>query len=169
VRKILTTLALAAAATGATVALAGPASATQPTTTTHNITIDAASGAFVDLPALNSQFTTMVLTADGTAHWGGPDGDTARSTSYTNGILSTTYPFTSGFGPGPILLEGAQVGAVIYRVDGGEWQPLLRATTIDPAGNGTHHVQVAYNDRPDAPSYADNFGSLNLNIVRSRG
>jgi hypothetical protein len=83
--------------------------------------------------------------------------------------MSTTFEFTSGFAPGPILLEGTQVGAVIYRVDGGDWQPLLRTTTIDPAGNGTHHVQVAYNDRPDAPSYADNFGSLNLNVVRTKG
>ena len=31
---------------------------------------------------------------------------------------------------------------------------------------GTHHVQVAYNDRPG--SYDDNFGSLSLTVVRTK-
>ena len=58
--------ALAAAAVAAPIAaVASPASAAQPTTTTHSITVAAASEAVIDLPALNSQFTSMVITGGG--------------------------------------------------------------------------------------------------------
>ena len=71
---------------------------------------------------------------------------------------------SAGSTPGPLKLEGKQVGIVIYRVDGGLWQELTPNTTI----TGIHTVEVAYNDRPGAESYADNFGSLSLTIVRTK-
>jgi hypothetical protein len=64
-------------------------------------------------------------------------------------------------GHGPILLEGVQVGAVIYRIDGGVWQELKPNTMV----SGNHTVQVD-NDRPG--SYDDNFGSLSLSVERTK-
>ena len=61
-----------------------------------------------------------------------------------------------------MLLEGTQVGTVIYRVDGGAWMPVTPDTMV----SGTHKVQVAYNDRPG--SYDDNFGSLSLTVERTK-
>jgi hypothetical protein len=162
---------LAAAALAAPIAaVASPASAAQPTTTTHNLTVAAASEAVIDLPALNSQFTKMTIKVnDGTANWGAAD--LGYWTSYQNGGMTTGAPMTSGIwgdaslpGHGPLLLEGTQVGAVIYRIDGGPWQELSAATSVSTA-SGTH-VQVAYNDRPG--SYDDNYGSLSLTVVRAK-
>ena len=68
-------------------------------------------------------------------------------------------------GHGPLLLEGTQVGTVIYRVDGGTWKAVTPPRR-SPDGRGTHHVQVAYNDRPG--SYDDNSGSLSLTVVRTK-
>ena len=136
-----------------------------PVTTTHAITLDAAYDGVVDLPALNSQFTKMTIKVnDGTANWG-----EGLSTSYTSGGTSTNRELLSGYwgditlpGHGSLLLEGAQVGVVVYRIDGGEWQKVLPDTAISA---GTH-VQVAYNDRPG--SYDDNSGSLSLTVVRTK-
>ncbi len=64
---------------------------------------------------------------------------------------------------GPVLLEGTQAGAVIYRVDGGDWMPVTPNTTVK-GKEGIHTVQVAYKDRPG--SYVDNSGSLILKVVR---
>jgi len=129
----------------------------------------ATSEAVIDLPALNSQFTKMVLTADGTANWGAdlytaysPNGDYAR----TNRDLTSGIWNNGGVEDGPLIAEGTQVGKVVYRIDGGAWTPLDTATTIDPEGDGTHKVQVAYNDRPG--SYYDNSGSLDLKVFRSK-
>jgi hypothetical protein len=68
-------------------------------------------------------------------------------------------------GHGPLLLEGTQVGAVIYRVDGGSWHEVT-AAPIAMTDGGNHTVQVAYNDRPG--SYDDNSGSLSLTVVRTK-
>lgn len=151
-------------------AVASPAFAAQPTTTTHNVDVPAASEAFIDLPALNSQFTKMVIKVnDGTANWG-----ITEQTTYLNGNPTGTPVLTSGiaYDPvkdihyGPILAEGTQVGAVIYRVDGeNQWHEVTNAA-IDPPGAGTHHVQIAYNDRPG--NYDDNSGALSVNVVRSK-
>ena len=46
------------------------------------------------------------------------------------------------------------------------WQQVT-GRARSPRRGGTHHVQVAYNDRPG--SYDDNFGSLSLNVVRTKG
>ena len=109
-------------------------------------------------------FTAHVNVNDGTANWG--DG---FYTSYGAGGTSTNWNLLSGYwgdtslpGHGPLLLEGTQVGAVIYRVDGGDWKPVSPNTTVE----GTHTVQVAYNDRPG--SYDDNSGSLSLTVVRTK-
>jgi hypothetical protein len=167
VKKILLAVAVAAVATMAVVSSASAA----PGVTTHTVTLNAATDGVVDLPALNSQFTKMTIKVnDGTANWGAAD--LGYWTSYLNGSLATGSPLTSGKwgdetlpGHGPLLLEGTQVGAVIYRVDGGTWQEVTGAT-INPTDGGTHNVQVAYNDRPG--SYDDNFGSLSLTVVRTK-
>jgi hypothetical protein len=167
---ILGALAAAAVAIAAIVAVASPASAA-PGVTTHTVTLNAATDGVVDLPALNSQFTKMTIKVnDGSAKWGT---DAARYTAYTNGSLSTGEPRTTGLwggdddqtvpGHGPLLLEEAQVGAVIYRVDGSPWMLVTPGITVSDA----RHVQVAYNDRPG--SYDDNSGSLSLTVVRTKG
>jgi hypothetical protein len=151
----LSLIALAAAAVAASIAaVASPASAA-PDVTTHTVTLNAATDGVVDLPALNSQFTNMTIKVnDGTANWG--PADLNAWTSYQNGSLTQGWLLTSGKwgdetlpGHGPLLLEGTQAGAVIYRVDGGPWQEV----TPDTAVSGGHNVQVAYNDRPG--SYDD--------------
>ena len=81
--------------------------------------------------------------------------------------MSAAVVAKTGVAPGwgPIILEGTQVGAIVYRIDGGHWRSLDHATTINTDG-GTHHVQVAYNDRPG--SYGDNSGSFSLTVDRTK-
>jgi hypothetical protein len=166
--KRLTLSALAAAAIAAQLAVvAAPVAAAQPTTTTHRITLSATLDGVLDLPALNSQFTSLTIKVeDGTANWGADE--LGYRTTYTNDTLSTPAPMTTGGDPaipgqGPLRLEHTQVGAVIFRVDGGDWQEIDGAPAVVSSGS---HVQVAYNDRPG--SYDDNFGSLSLTVVRSK-
>jgi hypothetical protein len=156
-------LIIIAASFAALLALTATAAYAATVTTTHTVTLNAATDGVVDLPALNSQFTKMTITVnDGTANWAA-DG----WTSYHDGVADTNVVVTSGGGDGPLLLEGTQVGAVIYRVDGGSWKEVTAPdVTIPEMDGGTHHVQVAYNDRPG--SYDDNFGSLSLTIVRTK-
>jgi hypothetical protein len=138
--------------------------------TTNTVTLPAASEGVVALPALNSQFTKMTITVnDGTANWGA--NDLGYWTTYQGGAPSTGYALTSGIwgdeslpGHGPLLLEGTQVGTVIYRVDGGAWNELTKNTTVSTS-QGTH-VEVAYNDRPG--SYDDNSGALSITFVRTK-
>jgi hypothetical protein len=166
--KRITLGGLAAAAIAAQIAvIAAPVSAAQPTTT-HSITVNAASETAIDLPALNSQFKSMTITVNGSANWGAQD--LGYWTSYDNGTWHTAAPMIHGAwgdislpGHGPLLLEGVQVGVVIYRVDGGQWHEVTTAPISVSEGT---HVQVAYNDRPG--SYDDNFGSLSLTVVRSK-
>jgi len=161
VKKILLAVAVAAVAT---MAVASAASAA-PGVTTHTVTVNAATDGVVDLPALNSQFTKMTIKVnDGSANWG-----EGLYTSYGSGGKSTNRNLLSGYwgdttlpGHGALLLEGTQVGAVIYRVDGAEWHEVVPGTTVE----GNHTVQVAYNDRPG--SYDDNSGSLSLTVVRTK-
>jgi hypothetical protein len=161
-------LIIIAASFAALLALTATAAIAAPGQTTNTITLNAATDGVVDLPALNSQFTSMTIKVnDGTANWGAAD--LGYWTSYLNGSLTTGVSLTSAIwgdptvpGHGPLLLEGTQVGAVIYRVDGGGWLPVTPNTTV----SGNHTVQVAYNDRPG--SYDDNFGSLSLTVVRTK-
>ena len=163
-RKLIVS-ALAAAAVAASIAAVASAA---PGVTTDSVTLNAATDGVVDLPALNSQFTKMTIKVnDGTANWGAAD--LGYWTSYKDGEVTTGAPMTSGIwgdptlpGHGALLLEGAQVGAVIYRVDGGNWKLVTKNTTVE----GNHTVQVAYNDRPG--SYDDNSGSLSLTVVRTK-
>ena len=141
-------------------AFSGIASAA-PGTTTNTVALPATTDGAVDLPALNSQFTSMKINVkDGSANWG--TNDLGYWTSYQDGAWTTGAPMTSGSTPGPLLLEGSQVGIVIYRVDGGAWHELAANTTVASG----KHVQVAYNDRPG--SYDDNFGSLTISVVRTK-
>lgn len=184
-RKIILGV-VAAAAIAGPIAFATSASAAQPTTTTHNVTVTAADEVVYDLPALNSQFTKMTLTASGTAHWGegifAPTWDISGQeyvndagneyvTGYVDGNMTSGVHTRTGVAPGwdPLLLEGTQVGALIYKIDDGAWQPLLHTTTITNPNSGTHVVHVAYNERPGLVSHIDNSGSLNLNVVRTKG
>ena len=75
-KKILLAVAVAAVAT---MAIASAASAA-PGVTTHTVTVNAATDGVVDLPALNSQFTKIVLTHSGENHWS--YGDDQHVTSY---------------------------------------------------------------------------------------
>jgi opacity protein-like surface antigen len=164
VKKIFLAVAVAAIATMAVAASASAA----PVVTTHTVTVNAATDGVVDLPALNSQFTKMTIKVnDGTANWG-----EGLYTSYGEGGTSTNWNLLSGYwgdtslpGHGGLLLEGTQVGAVIYRIDGDQWHEVT-AAPITMTDGGTHTVQVAYNDRPG--SYDDNSGSLSLTVVRTK-
>ena len=140
------------------------------TVTTANIAVAVTSEVPTDLPTLNSQFTTMTLTASGVNHWN--YGDDAHTTSYdANGIEQTNFPYTQGqvFWNGvqyaPLVGEGTQVGGVLYRVDGGAWKALDRPTTIDGKGKVTH-VEVVTNDRPG--NYDDNTGAMSVAVVRTK-
>jgi hypothetical protein len=163
-------LMILAASLAALASLTATAAIAAPGVTTHTVTLNAATDGVVDLPALNSQFTSMTIDVnDGTANWGSLDVNPGYWTSYENGVADTGYVLTSGIwgdvnepGHGPLLLEGAQVGVVIYRVDGGAWMEV----TTDTEVSGDHTVQVAYNDRPG--SYDDNSGSLSLTVVRTK-
>src|SRR6476646_11802082 len=94
-KKILLGLSAAAAIAIPFAAMAGPASAAQPTSTTANIAVDVTSQVPTALPALNSQFTKMVLTPSGVNHWN--FGDDAHTTSYdTDGVEQTNFPYTQG-------------------------------------------------------------------------
>jgi hypothetical protein len=152
-KKFIAAVIVAAAVTVPIAATAGAASAAPagPVTTTDNITMNAASEAVIDLPALNSQFTTLTINVNGTAYWGDNIPD-HYWTAYTDGVMRTGHDMTSGvWGDGtqpdqqPLLLEHAQVGTVIYRVDGGAWHAITDGPVAVQAGK---HVQVAYNDRP---------------------
>ena len=135
-----------AASFAALLALTATAAIAAPGVTTHTVTLNAATDGVVDLPALNSQFTTMTIKVnDGTANWGAAD--LGYWTSYTDGVVTTGVPMTSGIwgdaslpGHGPLLLEGTQVGAVIYRLDGGDWQRVHRH---DDHHDGRRHPQRA--------------------------
>ena len=135
-------LIIIAASFAALLALTATAAIAAPGVTTHDVTLNAATDGVVDLPALNSQFTKMTIKVnDGTANWGAADLN--YWTSYKNGVATPGVAMKSGIwgnpslpGHGPLLLEGTQVGAVIYRVDGGAWHEVTAATITD--GGGTH-------------------------------
>ena len=169
-RKILLGLSAAAAIAIPLASVAGPASAAQPTTTTANDAVDVTSAVPTVLPALNSQFTTMVLTPSGVNHWN--FGDDAHTTSYdADGVEQTNFPYTeghvvwNGVEYAPLVGEGTQVGGVLYRIDGGTWQALDHPTTIDANGK-VMHVEVVTNDRPG--NYEDNTGAMSLKVVRTK-
>jgi hypothetical protein len=53
--------------------------------------------------------------------------------------VTTGWPLDSGISGdyGPLVLEGTQVGTVIYCIDGGEWHPVTTAP-ITMTDGGTH-------------------------------
>ena len=165
ISKRLASPAIAVVALAALSAVASAATVTQ----TSTVTLNAAYDGVVALPDTNSQFSETIKVNDGTAFWG----PAADSITYKDGVYVAGNPQASGLwgngddptvpGHGPILLEGVQVGAVIYRLDGvGEWQAVKADTKV----SGNHTVQVAINDRPG--SYDDNSGSLTITVVRSK-
>src|SRR5438034_1860005 len=116
-RKLIIRAFAAAAMVASIAAVVASSASAAPGVTTHTVTLNAAIEGVVDLPALNSQFTKMTIKVnDGTTNWASPEW---ASTSYQDGVLHPTVDATSGLPDGPLLLEGAQLGAVIYRVDGG--------------------------------------------------
>jgi hypothetical protein len=75
---------------------------------------------------------------------------------------------TTGGSEGKLILEGAQVGDLLVRVDAGDWNDLANGPYTLPAvtdGKG-HSVQVIVNDSPG--SYGDNHGALSVQIVRTK-
>ena len=155
---------------GALMALPMGIASAAPGSTTANIAVNVTSEVPTDLPALNSQFTTMTLTASGVNHWN--FGDDAHTTSYdANGVEQTNFPYTeghvvwNGVEYAPLVGEGTQVGGVLYRVDGGAWKALDHPTTIDAKGK-VAHVEVVTNDRPG--NYNDNTGAMSVAVVRTK-
>src|SRR4051794_13249789 len=64
----------------------------------------------------------------GVSHWN--FGDDAHTTWYEKGVEQTNFPYTVGH----VVWNGveyAQVGGVLYRIDGGAWRALEKPTTID--------------------------------------
>jgi hypothetical protein len=170
VRKILLGLSAAAAIAIPLVTGAGSASAAQPTTATANIAVDVTSEVPTAPPALNGQFTSMVLTPSGVNHWN--FGDDTHTTSYdASGVEETNFPYTqgqvvwNGVEYAPLVGEGTQVGGTLYRVDGGTWQALDHPTAIDGKGKVVH-VEVVTNDRPG--NYDDNTGAMSVKVVRTK-
>jgi C-terminal processing protease CtpA/Prc len=108
----------------------------------------------------------MVITPSGSANWG-----TDLSTSYdatgmhTNRVLTSGIWNNGGIDDGPLLLEDTQVGAVVYRVDGGAWHEVTSAPITNEQGK---HVEIAYNERPGFGSHVDNSGSLSITVVRTK-
>ena len=166
-RKIILGLVAATAVAAPIAAVAAPASAAQPTITTANITVPATSWTPIDLPALNSQFTTMTLTATGTAHWGqgifdadpadivgeeyaNDSGEEYTTSDDDDGHMTAGVHTSTGVAPGwgPILLEHTQVGAMIYRVDGGVWKAVDGPTTVTAPADGQSHAFRSSLQRP---------------------
>jgi gamma-glutamylcyclotransferase (GGCT)/AIG2-like uncharacterized protein YtfP len=169
-KKIILGVLAAAAAAAPIASFASPASAAQPTTTIANVAVSVTSEVPTELPALNSQFTKMVLTPSGVNHWN--FGDDAHTTSYdadgneqTNYEYKVGHVFWNGIWYAPLVLEGTQVGGVLYRIDGGKWQALDKVTTIDGKGK-VMHVEVVTNDRPG--NYDDNTGAMSVTVVRTK-
>jgi hypothetical protein len=135
----------------------------------QSFTMDAASQERIDLPAVG--FKTMTINVNGETRWGGTDGYEA-----TNGEMITTYvnstivqgshrSLDSGKPGGELVAEGTQVGAALYRLDDGPWQPVTNQPiqVADVA-----HVWVTYNDRPDDESFADNSGAYDVTATRTK-
>jgi hypothetical protein len=166
-KKLLLGLAAAAAVAGPFAAAGSASAAGAPVTTTSDpVWVSASSETPVELPALNSQFTSMTISVNGTAKWYQGADNPACIITYLGGAAFTTgYAQTSA---SPALLrEGAQVGSVIYRVDNGDWQPLTGAPIVALHDGVAHHVQVIVNDRPG--SYGDNTGGFNVTVTRTKG
>jgi hypothetical protein len=70
----------------------------------------------------------------------------ANNSFEANSVLKSGIWNKGGVEDGPQLLEGAQVGTVIYGQDGGANWNLVTAAPIEVAEG--KHVQAAYNDRP---------------------
>ena len=167
-RKILLGGLVATAAIAGPIALASSASAA-PGSTTADVAVNVTSETPTELPALNSQFTKMVITASGENDWN--FGDAEHRTWYdAAGNVQTNFPYTQGHVVwqgveyAPLVGEGTQVGNVLYRIDGGAWHALDGSVTITAAQ--VTHVQVVTNDRPGW--YFDNTGALSVNVVRTR-
>jgi hypothetical protein len=167
-KKLLVGLA-AAVAVAAPIATTGAASAAgAPVTTTSDpIWVSATSETPVDLPALNSQFQSMTINVSGTAKWyQGADSPNCWLTYGADGhSFDTGYQQTSA--SPALLLEGAQVGSVIYQVDNGAWHAVDGSQITAPHDGVAHHVRVIVNDRPG--SYGDNSGGYSVTVTRTKG
>jgi len=169
-RKIILGL-VAATAVAAPLAMAGSAHASgAPVTTTHDIAVDVTSEVPTELPALNSQFTKMTLTASGVNNWN--FGDAEHVTSYdAAGGMHTNFPYIhgevdwNGVHYAALVGEDIQVGTVLYRVNGGAWKAVDGEVKIDGGGKVVH-VEVITNDRPEW--FGDNTGAESVHVVRTK-
>jgi hypothetical protein len=172
--RIFAALGLAAAAVTLTTTVANAATVTTTTDVKADSTV--VNGVF-NLPDVNSQFTSETITVTGKTIFGcgvGCDG-TNYWTSYDANGMDAGFAWSTGLSDGRtdgLIAEKHQVGALLYRVDGGEWTPIdgnTNTVTIDHLSKtASHTVQVAFNERPTAESYADNAGSLNVHVVRTK-
>lgn len=181
-RKILLGTVAAVAAIGASLALAGPASAASGASDMHNVTVRADFDGAVSLPSLNKNFPTMTLDVNGSAQWGAtPDGyepgfavgdrDGSMTSTYTHNVALHNRQWTIGQAgaqgsgtPADWWYRGAdktagpaQAGALLIRTNGGAWRefnPTTDATLTLPKGATSMTVDVAFNDH--AGWYAPN-------------
>jgi hypothetical protein len=158
----------AAIAVAAPIATTGSANAAgaPATPTSGPISVSASSETPVELPALNSQFQSMTINVSGTASWyNGADNPSCWLTYGANDQFTTGYHQTSA--SPALLLEGTQVGSVIYQMDNGAWHPVDGSKIVAPNDGVAHHVRVIVNDRPG--SYGDNSGSYTVTVTRTKG
>jgi hypothetical protein len=124
------------------------------------VTIDAASPAPVNVPALNKAFTSELITVSAgrtqTTSW--CDGGGCETT-YSDGVESTNTVLTEPDATDP----NAQIGSVLFRVGNGPWTEITSPATVVPAGRP---VELAYNDVSGA--FDDNSGHYTVTIVRNR-
>ena len=160
---LLATAAIAAPIASATAANAAGA----PVTTTTTAAVDVA-GTQVELPALNSQFTSMTLKVNDSPQSSfGPNAD--MLTWYANGVLQFNDGgyWTGPRGFGATLAPNAHAGAVVYSTDNGvTWNQVVsgKPITKDPSG----HVLLSYNDIPSY--FGDNTGpGFTVTMVRTKG
>src|SRR5262249_39656229 len=113
----------------------------------------------------NSQFSETIK-ASGEVSWF-PRWDTHLAYNADGYTWYTTGWHTTEDNVPDLPLPGAQVGQVIYRLDGtGPWRPLDGKAITSPDGQ-SHTIQVVVND--EAGQYGDNSGSFNLTVTRTKG
>lgn len=155
-------LALSAAA-GSAVALSvtgAPAFASgAPVTQTTTYTVNAASETPVDVGTINSQFTSITLTAAGTAWFA----DGAYTTPNSDWFLCGAATANPDLCPAP----DAPVGELLYRVGtSGPWLP-AGTGPVNVTSDSVQDVYVLYNDV--SGTYAkDNGGSYTVTATRTK-
>ena len=203
-RRFITGLALVAIPMAALTGTAAGAGAANSTSDIHNVTVRADDDGAVALPSLNKNFPTMTLDVNGTAKWGAtPDGfEPGFAVDGRDGTMTTTYSHSVAFHNrlwtigqtgaqgsgtaadwwyrGPDKTAGpSQAGALLFRVNGGQWQEFTKAnaTFTLPSGASSMSVELGFNDHAGwyapntiSPAGLDegNTGSYAVTVTRTK-